>query len=229
MHGQNHIKFVYLLDTKLKHNNARSLSIRIYCYVLRQFPTRHPPAGGSGYLSRYSDSLRAGRSGDRMRVGASFSAPLQTGSGVHPAFCTVGTGSFSGTRQPKRGVDHSHPSREEVKEIIELYLYSFSRPSWSVLGWNLTLHLSPSNYPIIKPANSTIRIILSFLCFTINLPEYQVLFGQSITSIILTFGNIVSFFSVWATFTPRFFLLRPNFPCQIMKHIITFKNINSYK
>ena len=170
-----------------------------------------------------------------MPVGASFSAPVQTGPGVHPASSTVGTGSFSGTKRPKSGIDHPHPSREEVKERIELYLYSISGLSWPVLRWNLPSHSSPSNYPIIKPANSTTRIMLSFLCFTINPSDYQVLFGKSITSISLTFGNIVSFFSVWATVTPpvweaaRFSLLRPNFPYQIMKHIITFKNINSYK
>jgi hypothetical protein len=45
--------------------------------------------------SRYSDLLRAGRSGVRIPVGARFSAPVQTGPGAHPVFCTVGTGSFS--------------------------------------------------------------------------------------------------------------------------------------
>jgi len=38
----------------------------------------------------------AGRSGDRIPVGARFSAPVQTGPGAHPASCTVGTGSFTG-------------------------------------------------------------------------------------------------------------------------------------
>ena len=40
--------------------------------------------------------LRAGRSGDRMPVGARFSAPVQTGPGAHPASYTIGTGSFPG-------------------------------------------------------------------------------------------------------------------------------------
>jgi hypothetical protein len=44
----------------------------------------------------YSDWLRAGRSGDRIPVRARFSAPVQTGPGVHPVYCTLGTGYFPG-------------------------------------------------------------------------------------------------------------------------------------
>ena len=42
-----------------------------------------------------SDSLRAGRSGDRIPVGARFSAPIQIGPGFHLASYTMGTGSLS--------------------------------------------------------------------------------------------------------------------------------------
>jgi hypothetical protein len=41
------------------------------------------------------DLLRAGRSGDRIPVGARFSAPIQTGPGAHPASCAMGTKSLS--------------------------------------------------------------------------------------------------------------------------------------
>jgi hypothetical protein len=53
-----------------------------------------------------SDWLRAGRSGDRIPVGARFYAPVQTGPGSHPASCTMGTGSFPGAKRPGRGADH---------------------------------------------------------------------------------------------------------------------------
>jgi hypothetical protein len=56
-------------------------------------------------------------------VGARFSAPVQTGPGAHLASYTTGCGSFLGVKQLERGVNHPCPSRTEVKEIVELYLY----------------------------------------------------------------------------------------------------------
>ena len=46
----------------------------------------------------------------------------------------MGTGSFPGI---KREVDHSPPSSAEVKERVELYLYSPSGSSWPVPEWTL--------------------------------------------------------------------------------------------
>jgi hypothetical protein len=42
-----------------------------------------------------------------------------------------------GGKRSRRGVDHPPPSSDEVKESVELYLYSTSGPSWPVLGCNL--------------------------------------------------------------------------------------------
>ena len=90
---------------------------------------------GPGYISRYSDLLRAGRSRDRIPVEATFSAPVHTGPGAHPSSYSMGTGSFPGVKWPGRGVDHPPPSSSEVKERAELYLPPpYFRHSWSVLG-----------------------------------------------------------------------------------------------
>jgi hypothetical protein len=62
--------------------------------------------GGPGYRSRYSDSLRTGRPGDRMPVEARFSAHVQAGLGAHPSYYKMGTASYPGVRRPGRGVDH---------------------------------------------------------------------------------------------------------------------------
>jgi len=91
----------------------------------------------SGWLRRYSDTLRAGRYRDRIPLRARFSTPVQTGLGAHPASYTTGTGSFKGVKRPGRGVDHPPPSSAEVKERVELYLYSISGASWLVTGWPL--------------------------------------------------------------------------------------------
>jgi hypothetical protein len=74
--------------------------------------------------------------GIESRWEARFSAPVQIGPGTHSASCTMGTGSFPG---PERGVDHPPPFSGEVKERVQLYLYSPHGPSWPVLGWPLPL------------------------------------------------------------------------------------------
>jgi hypothetical protein len=70
-----------------------------------------------------------------------FSAPVQPDPGANPASYTTGTGSFPGVKRPGRGVDHQPQFSAEVKEGVQLYLYSPSRPSWPVVGWPLPLYL----------------------------------------------------------------------------------------
>ena len=55
------------------------------------------------------DWLRSGRSGDRIPVGARFSAPIQTGPGAHSASCTMGTGSFPGVKSDRGVTLTTHP------------------------------------------------------------------------------------------------------------------------
>jgi len=67
-------------------------------------------------------------------VGARYPAPFQTDPGAHPVSYTMGTGSFPAVKRPERDVDHPPPSSAEVKESVELYLYSPYGPSWPVVG-----------------------------------------------------------------------------------------------
>ena len=67
-------------------------------------------------------------------MGARFFALVKTGPGAHPASYTIGSGSFPGVKQPGRRVDHLPPYNAEVKERVEIYLYSTSGPSWPVIG-----------------------------------------------------------------------------------------------
>ena len=44
---------------------------------------------------------------------------------------------FFGGKRPERGVNHQFHSSAEDEEILELYLYSLSGPSWPVVGCTL--------------------------------------------------------------------------------------------
>ena len=69
----------------------------------------------------------------RLGGGSRFSVPVETGPRAHPTSCTMDTVSFPGVKRPGRGVDHpSTPSSAEVKETVDLYIYSPSAPSWPV-------------------------------------------------------------------------------------------------
>jgi len=59
--------------------------------------------------------------------GARFFTHVQTDPGAHPV-------SFPWLKWPGRGVNHPPPYSAEVKERVELYLYSPSGLSWPVLG-----------------------------------------------------------------------------------------------
>jgi len=48
-------------------------------------------------------------SGIESRLGARFSAPVQTGPGAHPSFCTMGTGSFPEVKSGRGVTLTPHP------------------------------------------------------------------------------------------------------------------------
>jgi hypothetical protein len=101
------------------------------------------------YIPRnpYLNSLRAGRSGDRILAGARFSAPVQTGppSLLYNGYWIIPRGKAAGA-----WLWPPTPSSAEVKVREELYFYSPSGPSKSVLGWNISLPLKPLSMKIYK-------------------------------------------------------------------------------
>ena len=81
-------------------------------------------------------TLRAGRSGVRIPVGAIFSAPVQTSWGP-PSLLYNGYWVFPGGKAAGAWRWPPTPSSAEAKERVGLYLYSPSGSSWPVLGWTL--------------------------------------------------------------------------------------------
>ena len=79
-------------------------------------------------------SLRTGRSGDRIPLEGEVVPTRPDRYWAHPVSCTVGTVSFPVVKRPELCVDHTPTFRDEVNERLELYLYSPSLPSWSLLG-----------------------------------------------------------------------------------------------
>jgi len=90
--------------------------------------------GGPGWRSRYSDLLQAGRFGDRMPLGARFSAHIQTGLGTLLASCAVCTASLSWDQSDRAVALTTTPPSAEVVERVELYIFFPSWPSWPLVG-----------------------------------------------------------------------------------------------
>ena len=112
-----------------------------------------------GIATRY----RPDGPGIESRWGARFSAPVQTCPVPHAASIAMGTGYFPGVKWPGRGVEHPPPPSVEVKERVELYLYSTSGPSWPVIGCTLPLlycHDSLFTVPIDILMTCSLSILL---------------------------------------------------------------------
>jgi hypothetical protein len=65
--------------------------------------------------------------GIESRLGARFSAPVQTGPGAHPASCTMGTGSFPGVESGRGVTLTPHPllvQRSKIRVELAIPLLS---------------------------------------------------------------------------------------------------------
>jgi hypothetical protein len=87
--------------------------------------------------------------------------------------------SFPWVKQPGRGVDHPPPSSTEVKERVELYLYSPSGPSWPVLGRTLPLLIF-------------FRALCELCCYVMALPRQSRIGSVTTTTTTTTTTTIVA-------------------------------------
>ena len=121
------------------------LSVSGHCFVhdgmVRQISTFSENFYTTLHQSRYSDSLRAGRSGDRIPEGRDFPQPSRPAPGAYPVSYTMGTGSFPGVKRPGRGADHPPPSKCRGQERVELYHYSPPLGLHGLLWEHLYLYL----------------------------------------------------------------------------------------
>jgi hypothetical protein len=65
--------------------------------------------------------------------------PSPTGPEVHPPSCTMDTGSLLGVQQLKHDINHAPTSSAEVKERVEVYLYSPTGLPWPLIRRNLLM------------------------------------------------------------------------------------------
>jgi hypothetical protein len=103
----------------------------------------------------------AGGSGDQIPVGVQILriCPDRSG-GLSSLFCNGYRVSFPGIKRPGRGVNHPLLFSTEVKERVELYLYSSSGPSWPALGQTFLF--------VCRPC-AIIIIIIIIIIITINI------------------------------------------------------------
>jgi hypothetical protein len=66
-----------------------------------------------------------------------LSAPVRTGRRAYPTSYTMGAGLFLGKKRPEGDINHPPPSVAEVKERVELHLYSPTLPTWLIVEWIL--------------------------------------------------------------------------------------------
>jgi len=85
--------------------------------------------GRPEYRSHYSNSLRAGRSGDRIPIRARFSSPVQYGYEGQLSSRKTGTRSVPGVKRPRSAADHPTISVSEVSNVLDLHFRLPSVPA----------------------------------------------------------------------------------------------------
>jgi hypothetical protein len=107
-------------------------------------------------------------------VGARFSALVQTYPGAHPDGYRL---SFSGVKRPGRCVGHPPPCSADVKDRVELYLFSPSGSPWPVLGWYLPFTFNRDSlwtFSVIAAALMEVQVFRGLtLSLGMHLPTFR--------------------------------------------------------
>jgi len=102
--------------------------------------------------------------GIESRWAVRLSEPVQTWSRAHPASWVPGL--FPGVKWPGHGVDHPPLSSAEVKERVQLYLYSPFGTSWYVIGMTFIILLHLQHLMAGRIGNRAEGIICGFISGT---------------------------------------------------------------
>jgi hypothetical protein len=128
-----------------------------------------------GQFRRHSDLLRLWRSEIETPVGSRFSAPIQS-SPVPRAPISSKLGykvSCLGVRRPESVVDHTSPHSAEVKERVEVYLYSPSELLWLVLVWTAALNWKCSSIHCARINCFFLFVGSTYWCYLRKLLSYS--------------------------------------------------------
>jgi len=88
--------------------------------------------------------------------------PVQKVHGPHPAYLRIGTGSFPGVKCLGRGFENPPQFSVEVKERVEIYIYSTYGSSWPVLGQALPLKTRDEEFDEVTVLYLVSNIVVPF-------------------------------------------------------------------
>jgi len=111
-----------------------SLKLESYYNLRTNCCITHSPPFKNNAFTWYSDSLRAGRSGNRIPLWGEIFRTRPYLPWDPPASCAMRYRvSCAREKRPGGSIEHPPSPSAEVKERVELYLYFPSGPSWFVL------------------------------------------------------------------------------------------------
>jgi hypothetical protein len=141
--------------------------LAIYSGVVTRLPRFEKQCVWTFGPGRCSESLRAGRFGNRISVRAIFSAPVQSSPRTHLTSYKMGNGSVPLVKRSELGVNHLAPRLNKEQK------YTSSGPSWPVVGelslfMDLNLLLRSSVFPENLCSFLILQASVQIVCLALN-------------------------------------------------------------